>query len=116
MRERERKGERERERGALLWAKRVSHLQYFVSFVCYYCSVLDEKKCSANQTISKCEADCGKTCEEVITGVSRPCPSTCVSGCRCKDGYAKLDELCVLEEECEYSQNSESSLLSGSFR
>ena len=75
-------------------------LNELISYLFSHFAELKEKKCSENETFSECGAGCVRTCADVITGVVRACPAICTSGCQCKEGYAKLDELCVRSEEC----------------
>ena len=57
-------------------------------------------KCPVNQTFSACEGNCSISCPEVVYGVSTTCSNNCVPGCRCKKGFAKIADRCIIEMEC----------------
>lgn len=61
--------------------------------------------CGANEEWSQCDAnpDCQLTCDKPYGPL--PCPKSCVSGCKCIEGYVKdIDGNCVPIIECNNSE------------
>ncbi|XP_061607135.1 alpha-tectorin isoform X3 [Phyllopteryx taeniolatus] len=55
--------------------------------------------CPANSHFDECASACPLTC----SGLDRPnapCPLPCGEGCRCRDGFALQDGMCVARSEC----------------
>ncbi|KAM6907349.1 alpha-tectorin [Xenentodon cancila] len=56
--------------------------------------------CPENSHFDECTSACPLTCSNLDEGPEDPCPLPCQEGCRCEDGFALRDGLCVARSDC----------------
>ncbi|XP_021374155.1 SCO-spondin-like [Mizuhopecten yessoensis] len=56
--------------------------------------------CPDSEEYTNCTSDCPVTCQNMATPPSCPTSSDCQPGCRCKPGYVREGDNCVLAGQC----------------